>query len=1088
MHGPGPRCAPGRGTPLNSTRWTPLVAALALALSASGARGQAAAAQPKLAESATVHVRTIDRRGGPFPGVVISLRNSHGLTVPPAATTGPAGEVTFTMAPGSGWSAVAALAGYEPRTSTEFEAVKDQKVTLLFTMQEQMIEVVKVTDDRIIDLDVGGENKVSFSDEFIGDLPILGRNYQNVLKLAPGVNDANGDGNPNVHGARERDFKATVDGISNVDPLTGTFMVNINPDAIEEIEIVTTGAGAEYGGAVGGFGKVITKQGTNQFEGIFSIYLRSSVFDGGTVNTGTDADPITYHDVRPTLNFTGPIVRDKLFFALFHEYQDRGRPVSFLGTGGIVVVTKGSRNLDKVTWQLSPRNKLIFQAQTDPLRIEPLGIDALTDPRSGYAYKQGGPIFQIHWDTQVSPIFNVRSLIGLSHTGIDFVPSSHGIKNNCGIDQYTLIGQRYDPFGGPVGQPIDEDQCFETRTSRTSGSYVESYSDDRIRDTAASDLDYYVADFLGLAHTLKAGFLMQKTRFAAHDQLRGFSLFSETRAGFSGVENVIYGGGGALSRQVVYPAYPDATLNHAHGSNYALYLEDQFRPLSNVSLRIGLRAEQENLGADGYGHFDPADEYARFQAGYAECRAGGQNPDRCARANFHVFHKYETFPAIGVHPLRPLIEDRTVDLQPRTPEAIRISNTNLAPRLSISWDPFTNGRSKIFATGGRYYGETFLGIPLYEQPPDPFTFGYRVIADESTTLCRPDQNGDGTPECRTYPLIDSDANARISPASIRQVDRNLRTPYQDELTAGFSAEIFQETSITLTAIRRTFRDQFQDIDINHYGRDLGTVATAGCIVSTDGSKVPVDKHKDGVFDDCAGQVRTLRGPPPYYRVYQAEIPDGIPDLYAYNPFFNQINRVGNFNESDYKAYQVEMIRRLHRNWELEASYVWSKATGQAEDYNQVLGNDPTTVQDEYGYLAYDQRHFVKVNARTVVPRWNVRLSSAISWQSGLPYSRIKVDTAYDGVQTYGNTSIQYLSQRTSYPSHTRNDQRNPSYWQFDLGGRKELVLGKTSLEISLDVINALNEDALMIDGVTNGRTLAHRHIGRQFQIGARLAF
>src|SRR5206468_3662047 len=55
--------------------------------------------------------------------------------------------------------------------------------------------------------------------------------------------------------------KATVDALSSVDPLTGTFMSNLNADAIDEIDIVTTGAGAEYGGAVGGFGQIITKQG-----------------------------------------------------------------------------------------------------------------------------------------------------------------------------------------------------------------------------------------------------------------------------------------------------------------------------------------------------------------------------------------------------------------------------------------------------------------------------------------------------------------------------------------------------------------------------------------------------------------------------------------------------------------------------------------------------------------------------------------------------------------------------------------------------------------------------------------------------------
>jgi hypothetical protein len=71
------------------------------------------------------------------------------------------------------------------------------------------------------------EKRTSFSDTFAEDLPVQGRNYQNLLGLAPGVQDSSGGG--------ERDFE----GASNVDPLTGFFMSNINPDAIDEIERVT---------------------------------------------------------------------------------------------------------------------------------------------------------------------------------------------------------------------------------------------------------------------------------------------------------------------------------------------------------------------------------------------------------------------------------------------------------------------------------------------------------------------------------------------------------------------------------------------------------------------------------------------------------------------------------------------------------------------------------------------------------------------------------------------------------------------------------------------------------------------------------
>jgi Ca-activated chloride channel family protein len=46
-----------------------------------------------------------------------------------------------------------------------------------------------------------------FSDEFLTDLPVQGRFYKNMLTQAPGVLSSDGDGNPNVQGARSRDFK-----------------------------------------------------------------------------------------------------------------------------------------------------------------------------------------------------------------------------------------------------------------------------------------------------------------------------------------------------------------------------------------------------------------------------------------------------------------------------------------------------------------------------------------------------------------------------------------------------------------------------------------------------------------------------------------------------------------------------------------------------------------------------------------------------------------------------------------------------------------------------------------------------------------
>ena len=71
-------------------------------------------------------------------------------------------------------------------------------------------EMVTVAGEKsMIDLDKN-QTSTTFSSEFISNLPVAGRMYQNTIALSPGVQDPDGDGNPNVNGARQRDFKKKV--------------------------------------------------------------------------------------------------------------------------------------------------------------------------------------------------------------------------------------------------------------------------------------------------------------------------------------------------------------------------------------------------------------------------------------------------------------------------------------------------------------------------------------------------------------------------------------------------------------------------------------------------------------------------------------------------------------------------------------------------------------------------------------------------------------------------------------------------------------------------------------------------------------
>src|SRR5207249_3003153 len=152
--------------------------------------------------------------------------------------------------------------------------------------ETSLVQRVEVkAEPRIVSLDET-TTQTRFSAELIDSLPLLGRNYQDILALAPGVTDTDGDGNPNIHGARDTDMVTLVDGVSTSDPLTGKLGAQLNIESIQEIEVKTSGATAEYSRAQGGFANILTKSGGNEFEGTFKIYWRGAALDGD--GAGTD--------------------------------------------------------------------------------------------------------------------------------------------------------------------------------------------------------------------------------------------------------------------------------------------------------------------------------------------------------------------------------------------------------------------------------------------------------------------------------------------------------------------------------------------------------------------------------------------------------------------------------------------------------------------------------------------------------------------------------------------------------------------------------------------------------------------------------
>jgi hypothetical protein len=1023
-------------------------------------------------------VRVADEAGLPVAGATVTLSHETGSIKATAVLTDEEGRAAFpVLRPGSGYVVEVSLAGFASQRHTDLRVPISDRLELEVRLSGEIEERVRVVASRpVVDLEQTASSR-KFSDEFIQDLPVPGRFYQNVLTLSPGVQDHNEDKNPTVHGSRSRDFKAVVSGISNVDPLTGQYMSLINADSIEEMEVITSGASVEFGRAQGGFARIVQKQGTNRFEGAIGVLWRSSELDRDGAGSNSNLPPVQFSSTQPSAMLSGPIVHDRLWFRLAYDLTDGETPVNVVNSIETTALRQEVQ-AHQLTWQASPRNKLAFQYQTDPLDWDRVGLSSKVRTGATRRFRRQSEQFTLTWTTPVSPKLLVESQVAWQdqHTQID--PSTGAAAaNDCLLP----------------GDTLSTALCVNLDTSTTSGPYHESLDANSQRFTVQSTATLYAGRLAGADHQLKLGFVAENERYRQR-------LTRGPRIDFETETRLVEGDIELMDVDIVAAtlAIPPEREESLPGNNWAVFFEDQIRPLSNLSLTVGARLDRTEIDARGRSVLEPVPEQERFFDLWRECVL-------TFLEEFNQCPGFALVPRIGdvftgfeaqdqyANEIAALLGERSTEVEAafsglvqeaknwskrRTVEPIELRHTNLSPYLSVAWDPFGDDKTKLAFSARRYYDKLYLAVPLLELNPASVLISFELDEGETTSL-------------------DTLSDSLNPVADVDSVDREIRIPYQDEYRLLFERELWAETLLRLEYLRRAYRDQLQDIDINHIAADFGFCGGNGAVAVTplfasiwNPALWPGDGGvADGTLhDDCAGASDPNSG---------AAAPDGRPDLYVLNPAWGDFRIVGNFNESDYEAVVLELIRRQYRGWEMQGSYTWSMATGNGEDFLQPLGNDRTLLEDEFGFQSNDQRHVVKFAATTITP-WGFRLGGAASWQSGLPFSELLRSFATDPSPpvygTLGDGSPAHV--RIHYPSGRRNDQRNDSYWNFDLKLTKELRLGRgVNVQLSAEIFNVLNDGTYQIyepvsesGARVNGQDGAIRRFGRRFQLGFRVAF
>jgi hypothetical protein len=197
----------------------------------------------------------------------------------------------------------------------------------------------QVTETVVVDEEIPLVNTTSatlggtLSNKEINDLPLNGRNYQNLLQLRPGVMRYPGGGfsTTSANGLRAEDNAYLIDGLYNTEPFSGQGIINgsgivgdsatILPiDAIQEFNLQQNPP-AEYGWKPGAIVNVGLKSGTNTLHGTAFAFGRDGAMDARNYFNTSPAAKVDRSLEQFGGSLGGAIIKDKAFFFGSYEGQ-----------------------------------------------------------------------------------------------------------------------------------------------------------------------------------------------------------------------------------------------------------------------------------------------------------------------------------------------------------------------------------------------------------------------------------------------------------------------------------------------------------------------------------------------------------------------------------------------------------------------------------------------------------------------------------------------------------------------------------------------------------------------------------------------
>src|ERR1700694_3725703 len=269
--------------------------------------------------SGSIQGTVVDEKGGAVVDASVEARNLD-TNLLKSVMTDTDGRFAFLSLPPGRYTITVSKTGFATIVQTGATLTVGQAMSLPVTMKvsatQEKIEV-SATPDAV---DTVSTASSSTLDEIaVSQTPILGRKFEDLLTLTPGVSIVQGpDGDEiSFNGQRGIFNNVSLDGGDYNNGFFGEQMggqraaIDITLDAVKEFQVVASGANAEFGRTAGGVVNVITKSGTNDVHGSAFEYFRTESLSANT----SDGKPLQgFRRNQFGGSLGGPIYKDKLFF------------------------------------------------------------------------------------------------------------------------------------------------------------------------------------------------------------------------------------------------------------------------------------------------------------------------------------------------------------------------------------------------------------------------------------------------------------------------------------------------------------------------------------------------------------------------------------------------------------------------------------------------------------------------------------------------------------------------------------------------------------------------------------------------------